>query len=159
LDASGLQQENAGDDLQAIGDAMLHLLQQQLLLTHKLRQFPLHRAPLADVLDGQQQGRVRFALGENRPRIEQHGAPADVGELVLDLVAVHDKLLRQDFFQQHPQRGDVPLAVAQRVQQPALRILRVGAEGVVERAAGGDDAQVLIQDKEWLAHGVDDGLS
>ena len=68
-------------------------------------------------------------------------------------------MLGQDLFQERPQRRDVPLAVAQRVEQPPLRFLAVGLERFVEGAAGGDDAQVLIQHQQGLAHGVDDGLS
>ena len=157
LDASRLQQQNAGDDLQAVGDAMAHLFQQQFLLAHKLRKFALRRAPPTNVLDGEQERHMRVALRHNRPRIEQHGAAADLGKLVLDLVAVEHRLIREDLFQKCPQHRNVPLAVTQRVKQPPLRIIAACLKRLVERAASGDDAQILVQHQQRLAHSVDDG--
>ena len=46
LDRAGLQQQDAGDDLQAVGDAVLHLLQQRLLLGQQLGQPALDGPPL-----------------------------------------------------------------------------------------------------------------
>ena len=103
---------------------MLHLLKQQFLLTQKMLQLALRLAPLADILDGKQERRMRVGLGDNRPRIEQHGATANLGELVFDLEGLKHRFLRDDFPQQRPQRRNVPLAIAQCVEQPSLRFWR-----------------------------------
>jgi hypothetical protein len=52
--SAGFDEENAGDDLKAIGDAMLHLLQQQILLTHQLIALALQGLPIGHVLEGEQ---------------------------------------------------------------------------------------------------------
>ncbi len=54
-----LEQENGGDDLQAVCDAVLHLLDQHLLLSQQLVLLKLGISPLGYVLDRQEQGRVR----------------------------------------------------------------------------------------------------
>ena len=77
---------------------------------------------------------------------------------MLDLVVVHHGVLRQDFFQQHPELRDVPLAVAQRVDWTALNVLPVDLERQIERAARGDDLQVLIEDQERRADRIHDRL-
>ena len=57
-DGARLQQQDAGDDLQAVGDAMLHLPQQRFLLLQEFGRLALRRAPLGDVLDGQENQRA-----------------------------------------------------------------------------------------------------
>ena len=79
-------------------------------------------------------------------------------KFLLDLVAVHDRVLRQDPLQQQAQLGNVPLAVAEGVDRPALDVLAVHPEGQEERAARGDDAQILVEDQQRLADRVDDRL-
>src|SRR6185436_9845569 len=44
------------------------------------------------------------------------------------------------------------------IDRPALDILAVHLEGPVERAAGGDDAQIPVEDQQRLADRVDDRL-
>ncbi len=58
-----LEQQDAGDDLQAVGYAMLHFLQQDLLLAEQVLGLlqengllPLDRAALGDIHEGEQNG-------------------------------------------------------------------------------------------------------
>jgi hypothetical protein len=50
------------------------------------------------------------------------------------------------------------LAITQGVKQSALRFLSVDSEGQIEGAACSDDAQVLVENQQWLAHGINDSL-
>jgi hypothetical protein len=75
---------------------------------------------------------------------------------MLDFVAFHHRCPRQYLLQQQPEFRDVPLAVAQRVNRDALDFLPFDPEGQVERSAGGDDAQILIEDQQRLANRIDD---
>ena len=54
-------------------------------------------------------------------------------------------MLGHDLFQERAQRGDIPLAVTKRVQQPSLRLFARGLERFVEGAARGHNAQVLVR--------------
>ena len=55
---------------------------------------------------------------------------------MLDLKAIHRGLLGNDRLQQNAKRGDVPLAVAERVEQAATRLFGIDLEGLAKRAAG-----------------------
>jgi hypothetical protein len=66
-------------------------------------------------------------------------------KVVLDLVVVELSRGRQKLIEQFPQRGNVPLPLAQFVDQPTQRLLRLDLEGLAERAAGDPDAQVGIE--------------
>jgi hypothetical protein len=55
--------------------------------------------------------------------VEEHGAPAEAGEVVLDLVALDRGAPGDDRLEQVAQVGDVPLPVAELVE--------VAAEGLV----------------------------
>ena len=56
-------------------------------------------------------------LLEQPPGVEQQGLPADVLELLLHLVAFQAVVLGQDLLQEPAQLGDVPLAVAEVVEE------------------------------------------
>ena len=126
-----------------------------------LRQLPValalgaRRALLADVLDGEQDGAVMVAGAENLARIDQHGAPADGREIVLDLEAFDRCAMRDHALKQRAQRGDIPLPVAEIVNETALGLARAGAKRLVERAIGGCDDQISVENDERARHGLD----
>ena len=97
------------------------------------------RAFLADILDGEQDEAVMVAGAENLARIDQHGAPANGREIVLDLEAFDRRAMRDHAFEQSAQRGNIPLPVAEVVDQAAFGLVGAGAEGLVEGAIGGCD--------------------
>jgi hypothetical protein len=70
--------------------------------------------------------------------IQEHDAPADGGEIVLDLIVVEGGLLGKDGLQQLAQPGDIPLLVAQVVDQLPDGLLGLSLEDSIEGAAGGD---------------------
>ena len=51
LDSARLDEENAGDDLQTIGDTVLHLLQQHVLFSQEFLHLLLNSTPGGDVLE------------------------------------------------------------------------------------------------------------
>src|SRR5580693_1626068 len=99
-----------------------------------------------------------ISLVEHLAGIQEHRAAPYAGEIMLDLVVVHDAMLRHDTFEEKPQLRDVPLTVAQRVERPPYRIGLRDLESQIERPARGEHAQVLIENEERLVNGVHDGL-
>ena len=158
LHGARFHQQDAGDDLQAVGDPVLEFLEQHPLLPQQLFLLALQSALRGDVLDAEQNGPVGAFLVEELAGIEAHRALAEVGKDVLDLIAFHHAVLGNDLFQEHAELRDVPLAVAQRVEQPALGVLGADPEGQVEGTAGGDHAQLLVENDDGLAHRVDNAL-
>ena len=78
-----LQEQDAGDDLQAVGDPVLHFAQQRLLLLQQL--FGVLQQPLlllldhsafSNVLDRQQDHAAPAGFVPNRKRVELDRAPA-----------------------------------------------------------------------------------
>ena len=67
-----LEEKDACDDLQAVCNAMLHLLQQHFLLSQKLRRLPFDGTPLGDIFDGQENELASIALTDHLPRIQEH---------------------------------------------------------------------------------------
>ena len=129
-------------------------LEPSVALAHRLF------GPLAvgDVLDGEQDRRSAHVHLPERPGIENHRPFADVLELAFHREVVDLVVPGQDLPKEPAQVGDVPLAVAQLEQEPVFRLLRRGAKRLVERAAGGLDAQVLVQYQQRFAHRCHDAL-
>ena len=145
--------------MQAVGYPVLQFLQQHVLLPQQLVLFLLQDAPLGDVLDAEQNGRVGASLVVHLPCVQAHRAMSEAGKRVLDLVAFHHALLGQDFFQQQPELWNVPLPVAQRIERSALGVLGADLEYRIEGAVCGDHAQFLVEDENRLADRVHDALS
>ena len=154
----GLEQKNAGDDLKTVGNAVLHLLQQNFLCLKQIVLFTIGLATPSHVLYRQKNGGGRTILVKHPAGIEQHHAPADRREFVLDLIGLDGAALRNDVFEERPEPGNVPLPVAQVENQLALRLAWRHRESPVERAARGNHAQVRVEHEKRLAYGVDDGL-
>jgi hypothetical protein len=77
---------------------------------------------------------------------------------MLDLVTFHHALLGHDLLQKEMQLGNVPLAVAQCVEQPAQGVGRADPEGRTEGAAGREHTEILVEHQERLADRIDDRL-
>ena len=92
LDGSRLDQQDTGDDLQAVGDAVLHLLQQHVLFPQQFLDLPLDRAPRSDVLECQQDRTVGPFLVEDLARVQQHDAVPDRWKLAIDLISLDGRL-------------------------------------------------------------------
>ena len=81
-----------------------------------------------------------------------------IGKIMLDLEAVHGGLLGNDRLQQDAKGGNVPLAVAERIKQPAPRMLGIDLEGLVERDARRQHAKLVVEHDKRLGDRVDDRL-
>src|ERR1043166_2003488 len=158
LDRPRFHQNYAGDDLQAVDDPVLQLLEQHVLLPQQRLLFALQGALPRDVLHAEQNGRLRASLIEHLPRIQAHGAASGAGKLFFDVIVLHHAMLGYDFFQQQSKRWNVPLTVAQFVEQPALGVPGCHLEERIKRAARGYHAQRLVENQDGLADGVDNGL-
>ena len=141
------QEKDARDDLQTIGNTMLHLLQQCFLLLQQLGYLPFGVAPVGDVFDCQENELASISVFEHLACIQQHRASPDTGKIPLDFVSLHRGVLWGDVRQQQPKLRDIPLAVAQLVNRTTLDVLTVHPERPIECAVGGDDAQILIEDQ------------
>ncbi len=78
---------------------------------------------------------------------------------MIDLEAVHGGLLGDDRLHEHAQGGDVPLAVAEPVEQAADRVLGIDLERRIEGATGREHPELGVEHDEGLVDGVDDRLS
>ena len=90
--------------------------------------------------------------------VKQHHAAADSREGVLELKVLEHGAFGNDVLEQCPQVGDVPLAISQLVDEAALTLPGRDVERLVELAVGGPDAQRGVEDKQRLAHRVNDVL-
>jgi len=75
----------------------------------------------------------------------------------------HFKILKrfvlwENFFEKNTKATYVPLAVTEVVEKLLQRSLRRYSEGPIEGAAGRSDSKLAVEDEQWLAYGIDDGL-
>ena len=112
---------------------------------------------LGDVLHGQDQQLAVVARLE-LAGVQQHHPAADRREGVLQLEVVEDRARGDDVLEERPQVGDVPLAVAQLVDQPALGLAGRDVERLVEGAVGRPHPQRGVEDQQRLPHRVHDVL-
>src|SRR5436190_11765216 len=73
-----------------------------------------------------------------------------------ELKVVEDGALGDNVLEQSPQVGDVPLAVAQLVNEAVLGFCGRDVKGLIESAVGKPDAQGGVEDQQRLAHRFDD---
>ncbi len=90
--------------------------------------------------------------------IEQHDASPNDRKCMRQLKVVEDGALGNYVFEQRAQVGNIPLAVAQLVNQVVLCFFRRDVKGLVKGAVGGVNAQRGIENQERLAHRVYDVL-
>jgi hypothetical protein len=64
----------------------------------------------------------------------------------------------EDVFQEFPQAGDIPLALAYLKEEPAFRPPAEDFEGPVKGVVGGDNPEVAVQHDEGFSHSGDDPM-
>ena len=79
-------------------------------------------------------------------------------EIMLDFIAIEHGIMGEDLLKEYPQLGNVPLPVAEVVDEIPDCFLGRYLEGIVEAVVGGEDLQVGIQHHQRLAHGFHDVL-
>ncbi len=144
---------------------MLHFLEQDSLLTQQLLGlfeqncfFPFDRTPFGDVRERQQDRHHGAGLVDDLAGVQQHDPAPDARKDMVDLEVIHGGAVGKDGLQQQPQRRDVPLAIAQVVEQAALGLAGNDLEGLVERTAGRQHAKLGVQHQEGLVDRIHDGL-
>ena len=90
--------------------------------------------------------------------IEQHYPTANDRKGVFQLEVVEDGALGDNILEQGAQVGDVPLAVAQLVNEAVLSLNGRDVKSLIESTVGGPDAQAGVEDQQGLTHRVDDVL-
>src|SRR5688500_13239500 len=90
--------------------------------------------------------------------IEQHDPLAEMGKIVLEEKVVEDRALGNDVFQKSPQRGDVPLTVAELVNESIFGFLGRDAKGAINGGIGRSDAHRGVEDDQRLPDGVENVL-
>jgi hypothetical protein len=127
-------------------------------LLEKLGHLALDAAPGRDILDAQKDQGVGAALPDHLTSVQQHGALADTGKIVLDLIGLDDGVPGQNLLEQRPQFRTIPLTVAQRVNRTALNILPAHLESHVIGTACDNHAEFIVEDQQRLRKGIHDGL-
>ncbi len=88
LNRARLDQENAGYDLQAIGDTVLHFLEQHVFFPQEFLYLRLNGTPAGNVLECQKHGGVGLVLIEDLARIQEHDALTDRRKRSIDFVSL-----------------------------------------------------------------------
>ena len=112
-----------------------------------------------DIFQGKQNERRLVALLTDPAGIEQERAVAQAGKFVVNLKVMKLAILANDRFEQRPQAGNLPLALAQLVDQPVLGILRIDAKSLIKRTVRPLHAHLGIEHDQRLTHRVHDCLS
>ena len=157
------QKQDAGDDLQAVGDAVPHLAQQGPLL---LKQFLgmlrellfllFDDAAIRNVLDRQQDHPAGGAFVADWQCVELEGSSAEVREVLLELEALDCCMLGDDGGQQAAEPRNVPLPVRKLEQRPPMGLHRIFVEKLVKAAASGKQMERVIKHEERFRQRVDD---
>src|SRR5258708_30650237 len=141
-------------DYQAFAQIFDYGLETLLALAQDLLLSPA----MSDVLNCQQDHGGAALFSDDLAGVQQDDSHSDAREHMIDLEAIELCVRGKDLFEQGSQGRDVPLPIAQFVDQAAFGLRFRNAEGPVERAAGARHAQVGIENDERLAHRLDDVL-
>lgn len=73
---------------------------------------------------------------------------------MLDLVSLNRAFLRDYFFKQRTQGGNIPLPLPDLIKHLLTRILLREVKFLIERIARDNDAQILVKDDQRLMDGI-----
>ena len=90
--------------------------------------------------------------------VQQHHAATEAWERVFDLVVVETPAARENILKQPSQLRDVPLAIAQLVNETSFRLLRISAEELVEGLICRVNLEVAVENQQRFTHAVDQFL-
>src|SRR6185436_11787192 len=120
--------------------------------------FALKTKALSDVVDAEENA-LRRAIGVIKPAgVQEHGAGANALQMVSHFEIVERGISWEDLLEQLAQRRNVPLAIAEFVDEAALRFGGSGAEGLVKGGVGRVNTQIGVEDKDWIPGGADERL-
>src|SRR4029453_5303895 len=81
-------------------------------------------------------------------RVEQDRARANVLKVMRHLIVVEDRILRQNLFQQGMQRGNIPLPIAELIDELVFGLRWADVKQLVEGRIGRLDVEVGGEDEE-----------
>jgi len=117
------------------------------------------RSPaFGDVLDAHEDQPGLVVVRDEPMGVEQHAPPPDRREVVFDLEILEGTVLGYDVLQQRSQQGAIPLAVAQVVEEPLLRLVLRDVEGPIEGGVRRIDLQAIAEDDQRLSQVGDNVL-
>lgn len=128
----------------------------QLLRLNELMLVP--PPALGDVFNAEEDARGHALDAGHAAAADHHGAAADVFKVMRDLEVVEGFFLRDDLFEQLAQFGNVPLAVAEAIDQPAFSPPGRNFESLVEGLVGRVHPHVVVEDDEWSGRGAKRGF-
>ncbi len=144
----GVVQQDAGDDLQAVGDAVAHLLQQHEVVPKGVVLRLEVGAGLRHVGDGYQQPLVLHVEIDQPLGVDDQAAVGLPRPFEVHLVGFDLGRARQGRVQQRLQLRHMPFPCAQAGQRPAGGACRVDLEGAGKGFAGGDDVEIAVKQQE-----------
>src|SRR4029079_641518 len=151
-------QENAGYDLQTIGDTVLHFLEQHVLFPQEFLHLRLNGTPVGNVLKCQKHRSVALVLIEDLARIQEHDAPADGRKRSIDFIPIDRRAGGCDRLPTVATLSDVHMAAVNLIEQTPIDMVAHEPKGLEEGAAGSNDTQGLIKNHKWVADGINDSL-
>ena len=157
-DGAHFQQQDARDDLQAVGNAVLDLEHQCLLLLQQQVLQTVCFMARRHVLQRHQQRGVGLLLLQHQTCVEQHAASSGVRQIDFDLIALNNHIVPNDVFEKLAQPGQTQLAATQFMEQTTLRCFSFQLEQAIERTARRHDAQVTIKHDERFPDGRHNGV-
>ncbi len=101
----------------------------------------------SEVVEGEQD---RWLRAGKAVGVDRHRSRSDARKIVLDAIIPHGGASRQDFFQQLAQRGDVPPAIVELIDEPAFGVGCARQEGSVKRTVGRRDTQIAVEHDQRL---------
>ncbi len=114
---------------------------------------------VGNVFDGEKNQVWVRGLRREPAGVEQHVPSPESDEGVFNLEVFNRMAVAQDLGEERAQSGDVPLPVAQVVDELALRLFFRDMEVPVESGVGRADPQASVENHERLSQGRNDILS
>ena len=105
---------------------------------------PLRPPPFRHVFNGENQ-KLGVVAGTQPAGVQQHGFRPDSGKVMGDFKVIKNRLLRNNIFKQRPQGRNIPLAVAEFVDQLVFGFAGGNVKSLVKRAVGGADAKIGVK--------------
>ena len=147
-DVARALQQHAGDDLQAVGDPVLHLLQQDRLFAEQVVLEPFGCTGVGDIRNRQKNPHRLLIPIIELLRVQHQPPGRRVLARQIHLVGVDPGLAGQGRGQQRAQPGRLPLALAKSEHRPPGGLVGLDRKRLAERGAGRDHLEPAIEQKQ-----------
>ncbi len=148
LHPAGALQQHAGDDLEAVGHAVLQLLQQDRLLAQQVVPELLAEARVGDVRHGQEQTDVLCVGIGQAAGVHDQAARLLARAHEIHLVGIDRTVAVQGRLQQRSELRHVPFAPAELEQRTVAGAGLIDLERSAERDARGQDDELAVHQQK-----------